>query len=65
MSWNGPGYIAKVDVIMDSALYIQILQEDLQMSVKGWLAKDEFVFHTTMILSIRPRSQSSIWSQSI
>jgi len=45
MSWNGPGYIAKVDDTMDSTLYIQILQEDLQMSVKEWgLAKDEFVF---------------------
>ena len=44
MSWNGPGYIAKVDDTMDSTLYIQILQEDLQMSVKEWgLAKDEFV----------------------
>jgi len=45
MSWNGPGYIAKVDDTMDSTLYIQILQEDLKMSVEEWgLAKDEFVF---------------------
>lgn len=45
MSWHGPGYIAKVDDTMDSKLYIQILQEDLQMSVEEWgIAKDEFVF---------------------
>jgi len=45
MSWNGPGYIAKIDETLDSKLYIQILQEDLHMSVEEWgMAKDEFVF---------------------
>lgn len=45
MSWHGPGYIAKIDETLDSQLYIQILQEDLQMSVEEWgMAKDELVF---------------------
>jgi hypothetical protein len=45
MSWDGPGYIAKIDETMDSRLYVQILQEELQMSVEEWgIAKDDFVF---------------------
>ena len=45
MSWNGPGYIARIDKTMDSELYIQILREDLQMSVEEWgIAKEEFVY---------------------
>jgi transposase len=45
MSWYGPGYIAKIDETLDSQLYIEILKEDLQMSVEEWgLAKDEFIF---------------------
>lgn len=45
MSWHGPGYIAMVDETLDSQLYIKILQEDLQMSIKEWgMAKDELVF---------------------
>jgi len=45
MSWNGPGYIAMIDETMDSNLYIQILKEDLHMSVEEWgMAKDEFIF---------------------
>jgi len=45
MSWNGPGYIAKIDETLDSNLYIQILREDLHMSVEEWgMAKEEFIF---------------------
>jgi len=45
MSWHGPGYIAKIDETLDSQLYIEILKEDLQMSVEEWgMAKDEFIF---------------------
>jgi hypothetical protein len=45
MSWNGPGYIAKVDETMDSQLYIRILQEDLQMSIDEWdLAQEDLIF---------------------
>jgi transposase len=45
MSWNGPGYIAKIEEGLDSQLYIQILKEELQMSVEEWgMSKDEFVF---------------------
>lgn len=45
MSWEGPGFIAKIDETLDSQLYIQILQEDLQMSIDEWgIAKDELVF---------------------
>jgi transposase len=45
MSWNGPGYIAKIDETLDSNLYIQILQEDLHLSVDEWeMARDEFIF---------------------
>ena len=45
MSWYGPGYIAKIDETLDSQLYIEILKEDLQMSVEEWgMAKDEFIF---------------------
>src|SRR5690554_2132902 len=45
MSWNGPGYIAIIDETMDSKLYIQILKEDLQMSVEEWgIAKEESVY---------------------
>jgi transposase len=45
MSWNGPGYIARIDETMDSKLYIQILKEDLQMSVEEWgIAKEDFVY---------------------
>jgi len=45
MSWYGPGYIAMIDDSLDSQLYIQILKEDLQMSVEEWgMSKDEFVF---------------------
>jgi transposase len=45
MSWNGPGYIARIDETLDSQLYIQILQEDLQMSIEEWgLTKDELIF---------------------
>lgn len=45
MSWHGPGYIAMIDETLDSQLYIQILQEELQMSIEEWgMAKDELVF---------------------
>ena len=45
MSWHGPGYIAKIDETLDSQLYIEILKEDLQMSVEEWgMARDEFIF---------------------
>lgn len=45
MSWNGPGYIAMIDETLDSNLYIQILKEDLHLSVEEWgMAKDEFIF---------------------
>ena len=45
MSWYGPGYIAKIDEILDSQLYIEILREDLQMYVEEWgMAEDEFIF---------------------
>ena len=45
MSWYGPGYIAKIDETLDSQLYIEILREDLQMSVEEWgMAEDEFIF---------------------
>src|SRR3569623_1697221 len=45
MSWHGPGYIAKIDETMDSQLYIQILQEDLQLSVEEWgISQEEFIF---------------------
>ena len=45
MSWYGPGYIAKIDQSLDAQLYIEILKEDLKMSVDEWgLAKDEFIF---------------------
>jgi len=44
MSWNGPGYIARIDETMRSKLYIQILKEDLQMSVEEWgISKEESV----------------------
>jgi hypothetical protein len=33
MSWNGPEYIAMIDETLNSQLYIQILQENLQMSI--------------------------------
>ena len=45
VSWYGPGYIAKIDETLDSQLYIEILKEDLHMSVEEWgMAKDEFIF---------------------
>jgi transposase len=45
MSWHGPGYIAKIDETMDSQLYIQILKEDLQLSVEEWgISQQEFIF---------------------
>jgi transposase len=45
MSWDGPGYIAMIDETLDSQLYIQILQEELQMSIEEWgMAKEELVF---------------------
>ena len=45
MSWYGPGYIAMINDTLDSQLYIQILKEDLHMSVDEWgMAKDEFIF---------------------
>jgi len=45
MSWNGPGYIAMIDETLDSQLYIQILREDLHMSVEEWgMAREEFIF---------------------
>jgi len=45
MSWHGPGYIAKIDDTMDFQLYIQILQEDLQLSVEEWgISQQEFIF---------------------
>ena len=45
MSWHGTGYIAMIDETLDSQLYIQILQEELQMSIEEWgMAKDELVF---------------------
>jgi len=45
MSWNGPGYIAMIDETLNSQLYIQILQEDLQMSIDEWgMAKDQLIF---------------------
>ncbi|KAG0257778.1 hypothetical protein BG011_003756 [Mortierella polycephala] len=45
MSWGGPGYTAKIDETMDSKLYIQIFNEDLQMSVEEWgITKEEFVY---------------------
>jgi hypothetical protein len=45
MSWNGPGYIAMIDETLDSQLYIQILKEDLHMSIEDWgIAKEEFIF---------------------
>ena len=45
MSWHGPGYIAMIDDTLDSELYIQILEEDLRMSLEEWeLAQGEFIF---------------------
>jgi len=45
MSWHGPGYIAKIDDTMDSQLYIQILKEDLKMSIEEWgISQEEFIF---------------------
>ena len=57
MSWYRPGYICLIDESLDSKLYIQILKEDLQMSIEEWqLAQGEFIFqynndskHTTKI----------------
>jgi hypothetical protein len=34
MLWDGLGYIAVIDETLNSQLYIQILQEDLQMSIE-------------------------------
>ncbi|KAG0196211.1 hypothetical protein BGX33_001925, partial [Mortierella sp. NVP41] len=45
MSWNGPGYIAKIDETLDSQLYIQILLEDQKMSIEEWgMAQEELIF---------------------
>jgi len=44
-SWHGPGYITKVDDTMDAALYKQILQGELHMSLAEWELKyGDFVF---------------------
>jgi hypothetical protein len=60
MSWNGPGYIVKIDETLDSQLYVQILKEDLKMSIKKWgFTKKQFIFqhdndlkHTAKITKI-------------
>ncbi|KAF8920452.1 hypothetical protein BGZ58_004385 [Dissophora ornata] len=45
VSWYGSGHIAKIDETLDAQLYIEILKEDLKMSVDEWeLAKDKFIF---------------------
>jgi hypothetical protein len=45
MSWHGPGFIAKIDETLNSQFYIQILLEDLKMSIEEWgMVKDELVF---------------------
>ena len=45
MTWDGPGYIAKIDSTMDSDLYIRILSEELQYSV-DWYKIDphDYIF---------------------
>ena len=36
MSWDGPGYASKIDTTMDAALYVSILEDELQMSLEYW-----------------------------
>jgi hypothetical protein len=44
-SWHGPGYITMIDDTMDSALYKQILQEELHLSLEEWnLGHGDYIF---------------------
>ena len=36
ISWDGPGYASKIDTTMDAALYVSILEDELQMSLEYW-----------------------------
>jgi hypothetical protein len=61
MLWNGPEYIAMIDETLNSQLYIQILQKDLEMSIDEWgMAKDQLIYQHDNDPSIRPMSQRLI-----
>ena len=45
MTWNGPGYATKIDGRMDGDLYLSILEEELQESIRYYsLNPSETIF---------------------
>jgi len=44
MTWEGVGYACKIDGKMNGDLYVQILDEELQESIKFYKTKDDIIF---------------------
>ena len=45
MTWDGPGYLAKIDSTLDAELYIRILQEELLNTVNWYnIDPEQFIF---------------------
>jgi len=45
MTWDGPGFLAKIDTTLDAELYVKILSEDLWDTVNWYdIDPEEFIF---------------------